>query len=205
MGREKTIWLIGVATLSWGCSDMEMLDLAEVDERERTRRVVQQPRPAASGNKPAPVLDITPATTPNTQPEVTGTTEPPSPPAVVDVFPNSPPSPPVSTPRENPNPPTAPTVNADPTTSPAVTEPAVQPKKPEEQDPLARKLISDNPEDNLEVLNMALERWIEKKGELPERLEQLVMEEFLPMLPMEPVGKTFAIDRNAKLVVLVQR
>ena len=50
-------------------------------------------------------------------------------------------------------------------------DPAAQPKSPEDQDPVARKLISDNPAENLEVLNMALEQWIQAKGELPERLE----------------------------------
>ncbi|SVC08433.1 uncharacterized protein METZ01_LOCUS261287 [marine metagenome] len=65
------------------------------------------------------------------------------------------------------------------------------------------KLISDDPDKNLEVLNMALERWIEEKGALPERLEQLVMEEYLPMLPMEPIGKRFTIDPDKKVIILV--
>ncbi|MEC8927855.1 MAG: hypothetical protein VX705_01460, partial [Verrucomicrobiota bacterium] len=65
------------------------------------------------------------------------------------------------------------------------------------------KLISDDPDKNLEVLNMALKRWIAEKGVLPERLEQLVMEEYLPMLPMEPIGKRFTIDPDKKIVILV--
>ncbi|MDP6034612.1 MAG: hypothetical protein QGG55_01075, partial [Verrucomicrobiota bacterium] len=65
------------------------------------------------------------------------------------------------------------------------------------------KLISDDPDKNLEVLNMALERWIAEKDVLPERLEQLVMEEYLPMLPMEPIGKRFTIDPDKKVIILV--
>jgi hypothetical protein len=65
------------------------------------------------------------------------------------------------------------------------------------------KLISDDPDKNLEVLNMALERWITEKGTLPERLEQLVMEEYLPMLPMEPIGKRFTIDTDKRIIILV--
>tara|TARA_B100000029_G_C17519013_1_gene939105 strand:- start:24 stop:632 length:609 start_codon:yes stop_codon:yes gene_type:complete len=202
MGRKKTFWLLGVAALSWGCGDIEMLDLAEADTQEQRPRVVRQ-KPAPSQQ---PVENPTARTdTQEADPTVQdspGTTEPVEP-SGVDVFPDVPPGPPVSTPEENPNQPEPPRDIETPPT--AVTEPAVQPKTPDEQDPLARKLISDNPEDNLEVLNMALQRWIEKKGKLPERLEQLVMEEFLPMLPMEPVGKMFAIDRKAKLVVLVQQ
>jgi len=67
------------------------------------------------------------------------------------------------------------------------------------------KLINDNPDKNLEVLNMALKRWIAEKGALPERLEQLVMEEYLPMLPMEPTGKRFTIDRVKKVIILVDK
>ncbi len=65
------------------------------------------------------------------------------------------------------------------------------------------KLISDDPDKNLEVLNTALGRWIAEKGAMPERLEQLVMEQYLPMLPMEPIGKRFAIDPDKKIIILV--
>ncbi len=68
---------------------------------------------------------------------------------------------------------------------------------------VARKLISDNPEENLEVLNEALQMWLATKGELPERISDLVAEQLLPMLPMAPQGKIFKIDREAKQVVLV--
>ena len=54
---------------------------------------------------------------------------------------------------------------------------------------IARKLISTDPGDNLEVLNEALERWLAEKGALPERVSDLVGEQFLPMLPMAPLGK----------------
>ena len=84
------------------------------------------------------------------------------------------------------------------------TEPKVQPEEnPNEPKDVTLKLISDDIQQNLEALNMALNRWIAAKGILPERLEQLVMEEFLPMLPMEPVGKKFAIDRKNKVIILV--
>jgi len=68
---------------------------------------------------------------------------------------------------------------------------------------VARKLISDDPEENLEVLNEALQMWLATKGELPERMSDLVAEQLLPMLPMAPQGKIFKIDREAKQVVLV--
>ena len=68
---------------------------------------------------------------------------------------------------------------------------------------VARKLISDDPEENLEVLNEALQMWLATKGELPEKIGDLVAEQLLPMLPMAPQGKIFKIDRDAKRIVLV--
>lgn len=68
---------------------------------------------------------------------------------------------------------------------------------------IARKLISTDPNDNLEVLNEALERWLAEKGTLPERLSELVVEQFLPMLPMAPFGKVFMIDAESRRVFLV--
>ena len=96
-------------------------------------------------------------------------------------------------------------------------EPPVKPvpaTKPEENPPdpnispaeiIARKLVSDNPEENLEVLNDALAQWIAEKGELPEKIGDLVAGELLPMLPMAPQGKIFSIDRDAKMIVLVAK
>ena len=69
----------------------------------------------------------------------------------------------------------------------------------------ARKLISNNPDDNLEVLNEALERWLTQRGDLPERMSDLVNEQFLPMLPMAPQGKTFSIDAANQRVVLITK
>ncbi len=85
--------------------------------------------------------------------------------------------------------------------------PPVQPANTADDDKkrIIALLISDNPADNLEVLNAALIRWLATKGDLPERIEQLVMESFLPMLPMEPLGKTFSIDRAAKRIVLARK
>ena len=96
--------------------------------------------------------------------------------------------------------------------NPPTPEPVALPEIPKTSPPAAVsqetkedtfKLISDDPEKNLEVLNMALERWIAEKGALPDRLEQLVMEEYLPMLPMEPIGKRFTIDLDKKVIILV--
>ena len=55
----------------------------------------------------------------------------------------------------------------------------------------------------LEVLNEALERWLAEKGTLPERVSELVVEQFLPMLPMAPLGKVFMIDTENRRVFLV--
>jgi hypothetical protein len=130
---------------------------------------------------------------------------------------------PVPAPAENVTPPIQPeaiTPPKPPTTKvvePVVVEPL--PKPPEPTPPkttpeepnlspseiVARKLISDNPEENLEVLNDALQAWIAAKGTLPEKIGDLVAEELLPMLPMAPQGKIFTIDRDAKVVVLVAK
>ena len=68
---------------------------------------------------------------------------------------------------------------------------------------IARKLISTDPTDNLEVLNEALDRWFAEKGTLPDRVSELVVEQFLPMLPMAPLGKVFMIDAENRRVFLV--
>ena len=70
---------------------------------------------------------------------------------------------------------------------------------------IARKLISNNPDDNLEVLNEALKRWLTQRGDLPERMSDLVNEQFLPMLPMAPQGKSFSIDATNRRVVLITK
>ena len=92
-------------------------------------------------------------------------------------------------------------------------EEAVQPTAPRvpapgqselsEAELIARKLISTDPNDNLEVLNEALERWLAEKGTLPESVSELVVEQFLPMLPMAPFGKVFMIDAENRRVFLV--
>ena len=125
---------------------------------------------------------------------------------------------PVQAPGENVTPLTQPEVTAPPETKPPeviepiVVEPLPKPTEPTPVDPnlspaeiVARKLISDNPEENLEVLNDALQAWIAAKGDLPEKISDLVAEELLPMLPMAPQGKIFTIDRDAKTVVLVAK
>ena len=97
-----------------------------------------------------------------------------------------------------------------------VTPAPIPPKKtPEETNPaeaelspaeiVARKLISDDPEENLEVLNEALQMWLATKGALPEKIGDLVAEQLLPMLPMAPPGKTFSIDATNRRVVLITK
>ena len=81
------------------------------------------------------------------------------------------------------------------------TEPAKPELTPEEIK--ARKLISDDPEENLEVLNQALDAWLATHEELPEKVADLVIDDHLPMLPMAPVGQRFEIDQITKRVVLV--
>ena len=98
-------------------------------------------------------------------------------------------------------------------TQPEQPEEVVQPTTPRvpapgqselsEAELIARKLISTDPNDNLEVLNEALERWLAEKGTLPERVSELVGEQFLPMLPMAPLGKVFMIDAENRRVILV--
>ena len=106
---------------------------------------------------------------------------------------------------------------------PPKTGPGTEPTKPEVTTPeptkvaspdeeelspaelIARKLISNNPDDNLEVLNEALERWLTQRGDLPARMSDLVNEQFLPMLPMAPQGKTFSIDPTNRRVVLIAK
>lgn len=85
--------------------------------------------------------------------------------------------------------------------TPPKTEPAKSELTPEEIK--ARKLISDDPEENLEVLNQALDAWLATHEELPEKIADLVMGDHLPMLPMAPMGQRFEIDQITKRVVLV--
>ena len=84
---------------------------------------------------------------------------------------------------------------------PPKTEPAKPELTPEEIK--ARKLISDDPAENLEVLNQALDAWLATHEDLPEKIADLVIGDHLPMLPMAPVGQRFEIDQITKRVVLV--
>ena len=85
------------------------------------------------------------------------------------------------------------------------TPPKTEPAKPEltPEEIKNRKLISDDPEDNLEVLNQALDAWLATHDKLPEKIADLVMGDHLPMLPMAPMGQRFEIDQITKRVVLV--
>ena len=161
-----------------GCSQ-EQWNYAEAPPAEPQQQPTIKPAEAAVD----PVSALGENVSPPTQPEVISPPEPTPPkvvePVVVEPLPKPPaPTPTVTTPEE-------------PKLSPA--------------EIVARKLISDDPEENLEVLNDALQTWIAVKGGLPEKIGDLVMEELLPMLPMAPQGKIFAIDRVAKLVVLVAK
>ena len=85
------------------------------------------------------------------------------------------------------------------------TPPKTEPAKPEltPEEIKARKLISDDPEENLEVLNQALDAWLATHEELPEKIADLVIGDHLPMLPMAPVGQRFEIDQITERIVLV--
>jgi len=208
MKPDRLLVFLPIASLSLGCGDIEGLDQLVVDgEEDRAEQVARANNPNLDSvqEKPNPVNggqlknDLVDSPSKETTDSVG---EPPlqSETNSGDVFPSTPEKQ-VADGTENPNPPKLPE-NIVEEENP---DPAVQPKSPADQDPVARKLLSDNPAENLEVLNMALEKWIQVKGELPERLEQLVMEEFLPMLPMEPVGQMFTIDRKTNKIVLVRQ
>jgi hypothetical protein len=96
-----------------------------------------------------------------------------------------------------------PTPGENPEAVPPKTEPAKPELTPEEIK--NRKLISDDPEENLEVLNQALDAWLATHENLPEKIADLVMGDLLPMLPMAPVGQRFEIDRVTNRVVLVAK
>ena len=83
--------------------------------------------------------------------------------------------------------------------------PKTEPAKPEltTEEIKNRKLISDDPQENLEVLNQALDAWLATHEELPEKIADLVIGDHLPMLPMAPVGQHFEIDQITKRIVLV--
>ncbi|MDP6904860.1 MAG: hypothetical protein QF406_10470 [Verrucomicrobiota bacterium] len=120
---------------------------------------------------------------------------------------------PVNPEPANPEPANPEPANPEPS-KPEPAKPEVTPSEPkkvvppdqEELSPaevIARKLISHDSDDNLEVLNEALERWLTKKEALPERVGDLVNEQFLPMLPMAPEGKVFVIDAENRRVILI--
>ena len=157
-----------------GCSQ-EALDFAQTTEPQSQPTVEPETPPVNPAPQPKKIVTTT------TNPEVTSPTKP-SPVEVTDPIEVTPtPTPPGIKPEE---------------TDPANTE-----LSPAEI--VARKLISSDPMDNLEVLNDALEMWLATKGKLPEKIGDLVAEQLLPMLPMAPQGKIFKIDREAKRVVLV--
>ncbi len=89
--------------------------------------------------------------------------------------------------------------------NPEVVPPKTEPAKPEltPKEIKNRKLISDDPQENLEVLNQALDAWLATHEELPEKIADLVIGDHLPMLPMAPVGQRFEIDQITKRIVLV--
>ena len=89
--------------------------------------------------------------------------------------------------------------------NPEVVPPKTEPAKPEltPEEIKNRKLISDAPQENLEVLNQALDAWLATHEKLPEKIADLVMDDHLPMLPLAPVGQRFEIDQITKRIVLV--
>ena len=52
-------------------------------------------------------------------------------------------------------------------------------------------------------LDMALQRFVKAKGRLPASVQEMVTEKMLPAIPPAPAGKKFAIDAQAKRVVVV--
>ena len=190
MKSKRHFCLIAAVALTVGCGEMDFDPQLSQAEEPPAYASRQAPTPVSPQAKP----ENTAAENPS------GTLEAPPTqvikPAPAPVSPNSEESPKDSV--ENLSTP-------DPAALPEIPEtkpPAGEPKETKED---TLKLISDDPEKNLEVLNMALERWIAEKSVLPERLEQLVMEEYLPMLPMDPIGKRFAIDREKKIIILVRQ
>ena len=208
MKPDRLLAFLPIASLSLGCGDIEGLDQlvvgGEEDRVEQVERannpnlasVQEKSNPENSGQLKDDLVDSPSKGTTDLGGEPPSQSETNS----EDVFPSTSEKQ-VADGTEKPNPPKLPENIVEGETP----DPAIQPKSPADQDPVARKLLSDKPEENLEVLNMALKKWIQAKGELPERLEQLVMEEFLPMLPMEPVGHMFTIDRKTKKIVLVRQ
>ena len=157
-----------------GCS-REALDFAQTTEPQSQPTVEPETPPVNPAPQPKKIVS------PTTNPEVT--------------------SPPKPSPVEVTDP-----IEVTPTPTPPEIDPEKMNPANTELSPaeiVARKLISDDPEENLEVLNEALQMWLATKGELPEKIGDLVAEQLLPMLPMAPQGKVFKIDHEAKRVVLV--
>ena len=188
MRLKRHFCLIAVAVLAVGCGELDFDPQLSQAEEPPAYTSRQAPTAVSSQAKPESVAAE----------NLSGTPEAPSTqvvtPAPAPVTPNSNQSTKGSI--ENPSIP-------EPVALPEIPKTSPPDEEPQETKEDTLKLISDDPEKNLEVLNMALKRWIAEKSVLPERLEQLVMEEYLPMLPMEPIGKKFAIDPDKKVIILV--
>ena len=175
----KTLGSVMVAALLAACGqgpqDIAQNPITQPEQPEPSN--VEEADPSPQTLKP---ISEPPVTSPEggtpTQPEV-------EPPAEVKPVPPEPPK------------------EVEPPTTPRV--PAPGQAELSEAELIARKLISTDPGDNLEVLNEALERWLAEKGALPERVSDLVGEQFLPMLPMAPLGKAFMIDAENRRVIII--
>ena len=119
-----------------------------------------------------------------------------------DMSPEPKPQPEESILPEPPKTVTVPATVENPGEEPPETNPTEPELTPEEIQ--NRKLVSDDPHENLEVLNQALDAWLATHEELPKKVADLVMGDHLPMLPMAPVGQRFEIDQITKRVVLVK-
>lgn len=175
----KTLGSVMVAALLAACGqgpqDIAQNPITQPEQPEPSN--VEEADPSPQTLKPISGLSVTsPEGGTPTQPEV----EPPT--------------------EVKPVPPEPPKEEVQPTT-PRV--PAPGQAELSEAEIIARKLISTDPGDNLEVLNEALERWLAEKGALPERVGDLVGEQFLPMLPMAPLGKAFMIDAENRRVIII--
>jgi hypothetical protein len=191
MKLNRQLYLVAAVALASGCGDLDFdIDLSQSSESPvQVSRQVEKTVPPKDAEPRQPIK--APTENPIENPGVIA-------PEIVQPAP-APVTPGAGDPPKDTGTPKPVATPVEPEVQP-ITE---EPKEPE--DVTLLKLISDDTQQNLEALNMALERWIVAKGILPERLEQLVMEEYLPMLPMEPVGKKFTIDRKNKIIILVRQ
>ena len=207
--KSRLIELVGISPLTFSRFGLEFDWLRPVFSlMKKLGPVMVAAVLAACGQGPQDIAQ-NPSTQPE-QPEPSNveeadpspqTLKPISEPPVTSPEGGTPTQPEVEPPTEVKPVPPEPPKEVEPPTTPRV--PAPGQAELSEAELIARKLISTDPRDNLEVLNEALERWLAEKGALPERVSDLVGEQFLPMLPMAPLGKAFMIDAENRRVIII--